>query len=447
MKRRPISEKIALTLLILLPGTALACMPPPPASAVRLEVQPSQSVVPTQTKHSLYLKVSLKGEDHSQAPRSPVHVAIVLDKSSSMQGAKIQQAKEAAILAINSLGADDIVSVITYDSQVNLIYPAAKPADKQKIINAIRQIEASGATALFGGVSKGAEELRKHLSRNYVNRVILLSDGQANIGPQSPQELGSLGNSLSKEGISVTTIGLGLGYNEDLMAQLARRSGGNNVFVESETALLRAFQNEFKDVFSVAARDATVVIDTKPGVRPVRVLGREAQINGQRVEVKLDQVYARQEKFLILELEVASDFDLTQQELAKVTMNYYDLQTKKFRTKTQMVKLSRSADTAKSQGSVNNAVMASALELIALENSDQAIKLRDAGRSADAKKLLEESAHRSARAAEQYKSPALQSLSSDLSANAKKLDGAEWNKTRKSMANDKFIRETQQSYK
>lgn len=446
MSRRHFSETLALALFSLLPGFAVACMPPP-ANTVHIEVQPSQNIVPAQTKHSLYLKVSLKGEDQSQSQRTPVNVAIVLDKSSSMSGLKIQQAKEAAILAINSLGADDIVSVVTYDTQVTLIHPASKPTDKQKIIQAIRQIEASGATALFGGVSKGAQELRKHLSRNHVNRVILLSDGQANVGPQSPAELGALGNSLSKEGISVTTIGLGLGYNEDLMAQLARRSGGNNVFVESESALLQAFKNEFKDVFSVVARDATVVIETKPGVRLVRVLGREAQIHGQRVEVKLDQVYGQQEKFLILELEVAADFDLTQQELAKVTTTYYDLHTQKSRTKSQMVRISRSPDQAKTQGSVNNAVMASALELVVLENSDQAVKLRDAGRSDDAKKLLEENASRSAQAAKQYQSPALNSLAKELSANAKKLDGAEWNKTRKSMANDKFTRENQQSYK
>mgnify|MGYP003380095548 CR=1 FL=1 len=79
----------------------------------------------------------------------------------------------------------------------------------------------SGSTPLFAGVSQGAPELRKFLDKNRVNRVILLSDGQANVGPSSPNELGRLGLSLGKEGIAVTTIGLGLGYNEDLMAPVS----------------------------------------------------------------------------------------------------------------------------------------------------------------------------------------------------------------------------------
>ena len=98
--------------------------------------------------------------------------------------------------------------------------PATKVSDKKTIFRAIRQIRADGSTALFGGVSKGAKEIRKFLSHKRVNRMVLLSDGLANVGPQSPSELGDLGSSLIEDGISVTTIGLGLGYNEDLMTKL-----------------------------------------------------------------------------------------------------------------------------------------------------------------------------------------------------------------------------------
>lgn len=83
---------------------------------------------------------------------------------------------------------------------------------------------AGGGTALYAGVAQGASELREFLDPHRVNRIILLSDGQANKGPSSPSELGNLGAALISEGISVTTIGIGLGYNEDLMTQLAPRS-------------------------------------------------------------------------------------------------------------------------------------------------------------------------------------------------------------------------------
>src|SRR4029450_1790476 len=99
----------------------------------------------------------------------------------------------------------------------------------------------------------GAAAVRKFLDRQRVNRIILLSDGQANVGPSSPGDLGNLGASLIKEGISVTTLGLGLDYNEDLMTQLARRSDGNHYFIENSSDLARRFGYEVDyDIFVCA---------------------------------------------------------------------------------------------------------------------------------------------------------------------------------------------------
>src|SRR5205085_8842601 len=127
--------------------------------------------------------------------------------------------------------------------------------DGRRLEEAICSIEAGGNTALHGGVSRGAAEIRRHLDDgHYVNRIILLSDGLANVGPSTPEELGRLGTSLMKEGISVTTIGLGLGFNEDLMTRLAQRSDGNTYFVESSADLPRIFAAELGDVLNVVAR-------------------------------------------------------------------------------------------------------------------------------------------------------------------------------------------------
>ena len=194
------------------------------AGQVRLEVSLDKPTMLAEKKQAAFVKVGLTGfKLDGKDQRAPVNVAIVLDKSGSMQGDKIAKAKDAAIAAIGRLGSDDIVAVVAYDSTVQVIVPATKLSDKQSVIEQIRRIEAGGSTALFAGVSKGADELRKFLDKNRVNRVILLSDGLANVGPQSPSELGALGASLMKEGISVSTMGLGLDYNEDLMTKLAQK--------------------------------------------------------------------------------------------------------------------------------------------------------------------------------------------------------------------------------
>ena len=185
-----------------------------------------------------------------------------------------------------------------------MIVPATKLSDKEAVVQQIRRIEAGGSTALFAGVSKGADELRKFLDKNRVNRVILLSDGLANVGPQSPSELGSLGASLMKEGISVSTMGLGLDYNEDLMTKLAQNSGGNHSFIEQANDLARVFNQEFNDVLSVVAQEVAIDIRVAAGVRPVRVLNADAEINGQQVILQMNQLYSEQEKYVMLEVEV-----------------------------------------------------------------------------------------------------------------------------------------------
>jgi Ca-activated chloride channel family protein len=228
-------------------------MPPAAAASVALDVQMSSPKMLAGARQKAYVRIVLTGLDAGWEKRAPVNVAIVLDRSGSMSGRKIEEAKRAAIMAIERLRDDDIVSVVTYQSTGNVLVPATKLHDREAVRAAIRRIRAGGNTALFAGVSKGARELRKFLDRNRVNTLLLLSDGLANVGPSSPGELAQLGASLGREGIAVTTIGLGLRYNEDLMTRLAMASDGNHFFVEDERDLEAAFATEFSDAVPVSA--------------------------------------------------------------------------------------------------------------------------------------------------------------------------------------------------
>src|SRR5206468_2048062 len=132
--------------------------------------------LPSGKAHTTYLKVSLTGltvPREAGRDRAPANVAIVLDRSGSMSGDKIQHAREAAVAAIERLGGDDIVSVIAFDDAVTTVVPATKLKSREEVIAAIRQIRVGGRTALFAGVSKGAEELRKFKSPQMVSRMVL----------------------------------------------------------------------------------------------------------------------------------------------------------------------------------------------------------------------------------------------------------------------------------
>ncbi len=164
------------------------------AQAVKLDVALARPtmVICTQPKCENHLRIALEGFPlPDPAKRSPVNVAIVIDRSGSMLGDKIQNARRAAIQAIDRLRDDDIVSVVAYDTGVEVLVPATRASDREEIKRRIETIKADGNTALFAGVSKGAAEVRKFRDDKYVNRVILLSDGLANIGPASPSNSAS----------------------------------------------------------------------------------------------------------------------------------------------------------------------------------------------------------------------------------------------------------------
>ena len=260
MTRKPQMSwiSIAITLIV------AACAPTADASREAVAITLSQPVIKAGAPQTVYLKVGLSVDGENDY-RAPVNVAIVIDRSGSMQGEKLLRAKEAAKLAVNRLRPDDIVSVVAYDDTVRILLPATKVADRKAVLAAIEELQPGGSTALFAGVSVGGAEVRKFLDRERVNRVVLLSDGLANVGPDSPAELGALGASLKKEGIAVSTIGLGLGYNEDLMARLAGLSDGNHAFVEHPRDLARIFDEEFGDAMSVTAQDVLVRIECVPG--------------------------------------------------------------------------------------------------------------------------------------------------------------------------------------
>lgn len=356
-----------------------------------LDVSPVHSLLQAGKKQTTWVRVGLQGfELETDRKRSPVNLAIVLDKSGSMQGEKIQRACDAAIDAIGLLNGDDIVSIVTYDSTVNVLVPATKLTDRETVISAIRAIRAGGNTALFAGVSKGAAEVRKFLSKERVNRVILLSDGLANVGPSSPGELGNLGKSLLKENISVSTLGLGLGYNEDLMVKLAVASGGNHLFIEDASELADIFRSEFDDVLSVIAQEVDLKITIPAGIRPVRVLGNDADINGQSIITRMAQVYSGQDRHVVIELDVPAAENGDRKELAKVAVTYANMKTHESDKLSGSAKVKFSDDEQKVADSLNPDVHADVVALVSSEQNKLATRFLDEGDLVKCREVLEQ---------------------------------------------------------
>jgi len=357
---------------------------------IRLRVDVDRGVLPADSTERAVVKIGLDCLRPSRRElRPPVNLSLVIDRSGSMGGERITRAREAAITAVHALGPDDIISIIAFDTEVETLIPAQRVGRARGLEAAIYGIEARGNTALHGGVAAGAAELRKHIEDGrFVNRVILLSDGLANVGPSSPEELGRLGLSLGKEGISVTTIGLGLGYNEDLMARLAQRSDGNTYFVENSSDLPRIFASELGDVLNVVARRVVIEIDFPEGVKPLNFVGREGSIRGQHAELTLSQLYGGQEKFALVEVEVAPSRAGVERELASARVSYDDAINQRPATLAAQRKVQFSTDRVVVIKSADQQVQADYAVNVLAVAKDKAIALVDSGRKEEAAGLL-----------------------------------------------------------
>jgi Ca-activated chloride channel family protein len=391
---------------------------------VSLRVEVDRPVLPAGSTQRAVLKVAL---DSVRLPRSetrpPVNLALVIDRSGSMHGDKIEYAKAAAIEAVRRLEPDDVFALIAFDHEVESLVPACRVGDRRGLEARIRSIVPRGNTAIYGGVTQAAAELRRNLEdRRYTHRMILLSDGLANSGPSRPDDFARLGATLIREGISVSTVGLGNDYNEDLMTRLARKSDGNTYFVSSSRDLPNIFTTELGDVLSVIARRVVVTVEFPAHVRPLSFVGREGVIHGQRAEFSLNQLYGGQEKFALVEVEIAAGGAGEERELASARVEFEDAVNRRSEALSASRRVSFSSSEAKVIGAADRKVQADyAVNALAVAK-DEAIALVDSGKRDQAARTLRERTKELQKMSETYQNTAVGELAAAAAPAAKKME-------------------------
>ena len=360
-------------------------------AGVNCRVEPDYGVREADKPGTAYVKVTLAADKVAAKSRPSANLAIVLDRSGSMHGAAIERAREAACEAVKRLDERDIISVVAYDDVTETVVPAQRVVDREGIIAKIRRIEARGMTALFAGVAAGASELAKFRSKCEISRVLLLSDGQANVGPSTAEELGRYGAMLMKDGIAVSTVGLGNGYNEDLMTRLSQKSDGNSYYVADSKGLTKVFASELGDVLSVAATKVQLKVRFGEGFVPVQLVGRDGRIADGVVTIDLNQLYGGQEKYVIVKCDAAPGKAGDAREIAKAEVSYDDATSGGQRVATGVAAVTYSTDAAAVAASVNRNVVK---ERVLNENAlrlEGAIRAADKGDFENAQRLIRES--------------------------------------------------------
>ena len=294
-------------------------------------VRTSHPLVHTGRRHPSHMEVFLRGHEVKQVRRRPLNVSLVLDRSGSMRGRKMADAKEAARRMVRLLEPGDVVSVISYSDDVRVDWPARRfvVRDEARLLRVIDRLRAGGSTFLEGGMRAGAEQVEKYLDDRRVSRVVLVSDGNANVGVRSGRALENIARRIASAGIATTTVGLGLDYNEDTMTAIADGGSGNYYYVRESEALGSTFRDELRAMMATAARRIMVRIRPRKGVRVIAVHGYEAERDGDDLLVPLPDLGERAERSLLVELSVPAHVHGSSR-LADVQLQFSDLHGRRY---------------------------------------------------------------------------------------------------------------------
>ena len=342
-------------------------------------------------ERKVVIKIEVEGNAVAQKKRTPLNLAIVLDRSGSMSGSKLEQAKQAAALLVDELDRDDVLSIVLYESEIQVVRSAARVGDQHREIKRlIGRIETGGSTALYGGVEEGSRQLREFLSKERINRVMLLSDGIANVGPSDNREIAALGTRIAREGMSVTTIGLGSDYNETLMTALAEASDANYYYVADVEKLPQVFEKELGELKSIVAREVVIEIRCPEGIRPLRFLGRPGELKSGTETITFSTLSSGQARELYLECLVSEAALGRVNEIAQVSMRYADPLTSVVVEKNgSPVVIGYSTDKELVTRSVNQGIAAEATIFANAEETEKAIALADKGDAEGSRRQLD----------------------------------------------------------
>lgn len=391
-----------LHLLVLLASVLVRQATASPASAdLTLRVAPERDVIYNGGSREIVVQIDLDARRPEHSKRAPMNLAVVLDRSGSMQGAKIEKARQAACVAIDHLGDNDYFSLVTFDNDTDVLLAPERVGDarhRDDLKARIDRIRPGGGTAIYAGVTVGAKQVRRYLEKEFVNRVVLLSDGLANVGPSRAGDLATLGRELRRDGLSVTTVGLGDDYNEDLMTALAEASNANYYYVRDAEKLPGIFAEELGAARSLVARGVTIRITVPAGVRLKEIIGQpEIECRGRSADIALPEYFGGDKRRFLARC-VVEEKASAPLEVASVDLKYETAAGGSAAPQQQTAKIGFTDEEKKADVSQRMEVTR---EVLVIENrlaKEHAVKLADEGRSKDAAAVLRDQVMRNANA-------------------------------------------------
>ncbi len=272
---------------------------------IKVELSLSQQYLQPGEASVVYIMLRLiQPKVGMEGGRMPINTSFVLDRSGSMSGSKLQHTKRAVEFAISHLDPEDYASVVLFDDNIDVLSPHIKVTEKDSITQLIRGVSSGGCTNLSGGLLKGMELVKDVAGEDRVNRVILLTDGLANKGITEPGKLVKMVREIYSQNISVSTMGVGDGFAEDLLVDMAEAGNGNFYFIASPDEIPGIFEQELSGLLSVTGQNLSLSTTPRDNVEVTRFLGYPARLADGTVYVNLPDMYNGDTKTVLIEARV-----------------------------------------------------------------------------------------------------------------------------------------------
>ncbi len=299
------------------------------AFAIHMEAAPA----PFGSESAYLLKIDLQGKEVAVEDRKDANLTFVVDVSGSMnQENRLGLVKESLRLLVNELQQDDKISLVIYGSQARVILEPTSAANKNQILSAIDRLHTDGSTNAEAGLRLGYQMAAQGYEAGAINRVILLSDGVANVGQTGPEAILNVIRDQVSQGVTLSTIGVGMGnYNDVMMEQLANDGNGNYNYVDTLDEAHRIFVENLTGTLQVIAKDAKIQVDFNPDVvRSYRLLGYEnravADQDFRNDRVDAGEVGAGHTVTALYEIKLHDDADIAPADVALTTrIRYQDI--------------------------------------------------------------------------------------------------------------------------
>lgn len=272
---------------------------------------------------TVHLLARLSAEAADAGERPPVNLTLVIDRSSSMRGPRLAQAVRAASLVVDRLESRDRLTVVVFDASARVVFgpDSLGEAGRDKLKRALAGLETGVGTNLAAGIKLGADKIRSGYVRGALSRLILLTDGQPSVGITDPERLSALAAVEGASGVPITCMGIGDGFEEELLADMARRAGGGFYYLAGPADIPAAFGRELAGLFAIAAIGAELKLVPDEPVTSVDLLHR---LPSRPVEdglvVNVGEVAAGEPRLVLFRL--ARDARAESRHLATLRLSY-----------------------------------------------------------------------------------------------------------------------------